>query len=772
MRYLSGKEWYKYSGVQKSGGAWRAYLYGEVLVRMPMLSGRSPNYVRFLSICVFLVVALQPWAHGDEPCASCGDEPRFPDEAAFLASQGYPLSEYDVLLAWSEKARDGSPKFVTGYRVTRKSGGDPFDLYSDGATRLLSNADVAALGIEMKHWDLQPVEQSTQLPAQLKSLLPAKPVVETQQRGLQESAGLVLPDANVTKALLEDARRDASGGKGPRRIGVFVDLEQAIEVTGTAVSHGFWQALPDGGHLWSVALFSPEALGIRVRFTELNLPADARVVVYNFSDPEESYGPYTAIPQDQTSLWSATCFSESVSVECYVPAGADYNQVALTIDRIVHNYVPFGELSWAKAAGTCNLDVTCYPDWAVTSKSVGGIGSIGSNGSLFCTGTLLADNVPGTDIPYFLTANHCIGTSGEAATCEVYWLYQTPSCNGTAPNPATVPRTTGGADLLATTDDGTGTDFCLLRLNNPASASATFAGWTSSATPLTTSTVAIHHPSGDFKRITFGTVTDVAESLRSSHPAARFYQSSWSAGVTEGGSSGSPLFNTATQKVIGQLWGGPSSCSPTSTKLDYYGRFDVSFPLMSAYLFVAPPTVAFSVASMSVNEDQGSVSVNVQLSEAPGTGGSAQVAYTTQDGTAQAGTHFTATSGTLNFGPADTVKTIIIPVVANTHPGADRVFTVILSNPVSCTLAPAYVPAAITIVDDDPDSDNDGLSDYEETNGVYGYVTDPGNPDSDSDGVDDGVELSLGADPTNPSDTPAVRSLAVPLFEVAAERVR
>lgn len=39
----------------------------------------------------------------------------------------------------------------------------------------------------------------------------------------------------------------------------------------------------------------------------------------------------------------------------------------------------------------------------------------------------------------------------------------------------------------------------------------------------------------------------------------------------------------STQQIIGQLWGGPGSCS-TSTNLDYYGRFDVSYPLMAAYL--------------------------------------------------------------------------------------------------------------------------------------------------------------------------------------------
>ena len=48
-------------------------------------------------------------------------------------------------------------------------------------------------------------------------------------------------------------------------------------------------------------------------------------------------------------------------------------------------------------------------------------------------------------------------------------------------------------------------------------------------------------------------------------------------GVTEPGSSGSPLYSNE-KRVIGQLHGGPSSCSATDTnKRDYYGRLSVSW---------------------------------------------------------------------------------------------------------------------------------------------------------------------------------------------------
>ena len=50
---------------------------------------------------------------------------------------------------------------------------------------------------------------------------------------------------------------------------------------------------------------------------------------------------------------------------------------------------------------------------------------------------------------------------------------------------------------------------------------------------------------------------------------------------------------------------------------------------------------------------------------------------------------------------------------------------------------------------DDPDSDNDGLTDWQE---LYTYSTDPVDPDSDNDLITDGYEVDYGLDPNDPSD--------------------
>ena len=65
----------------------------------------------------------------------------------------------------------------------------------------------------------------------------------------------------------------------------------------------------------------------------------------------------------------------------------------------------------------------------------------------------------------------------------------------------------------------------------------------------------------------------------------------------------------------------------------------------------------------------------------------ASVDYAVQPGTAQAGTDFTATSGTLNFAAGQTSHTFTVSLVASDHFAGTRSATLVLSNPQGATLA-------------------------------------------------------------------------------------
>jgi hypothetical protein len=85
----------------------------------------------------------------------------------------------------------------------------------------------------------------------------------------------------------------------------------------------------------------------------------------------------------------------------------------------------------------------------------------------------------------------------------------------------------------------------------------------------------IHHPSGDVKKICFD---EDGPTQGNQGGAAVWYISEWEAGVTEGGSSGSPLFDQ-NHRIIGQLYGGFAACAGAvnNGQADWYGRFNVSW---------------------------------------------------------------------------------------------------------------------------------------------------------------------------------------------------
>ena len=109
--------------------------------------------------------------------------------------------------------------------------------------------------------------------------------------------------------------------------------------------------------------------------------------------------------------------------------------------------------------------------------------------------------------------------------------------------------------------------------------------------------------------------------------------------------------------------------------------------------------VAFSVADARANEGAGaSVAFEVSLSRAAA--GAVTVDYATADGTAEAGSDYTATSGTLTFAAGETSKTVNVPVLDDAVDEGEETFTFWLSNPTGARIADGE--ATGTIANDDP----------------------------------------------------------------------
>ena len=109
-----------------------------------------------------------------------------------------------------------------------------------------------------------------------------------------------------------------------------------------------------------------------------------------------------------------------------------------------------------------------------------------------------------------------------------------------------------------------------------------------------------------------------------------------------------------------------------------------------------PPAVAIANTSVLIATNGASNAVfSVTLST--NSASAVSVDYTTQNGTALAGTDFTSSAGTLNFPAGTTNLTITVPALGRTTYKNSVNFTVQLSNPVNATLTTSA--ATGTIVD-------------------------------------------------------------------------
>ena len=98
------------------------------------------------------------------------------------------------------------------------------------------------------------------------------------------------------------------------------------------------------------------------------------------------------------------------------------------------------------------------------------------------------------------------------------------------------------------------------------------------------------------------------------------------------------------------------------------------------------------------NDTESVAAVDVTL-DAP-SGRPVTVGYATTNGSATAGADYTAGSGTVEFVPGETSKTLLVPVVGDLDDESNETFTIDLSSPVNATID---IPSTlVTIVDNDP----------------------------------------------------------------------
>ena len=106
-----------------------------------------------------------------------------------------------------------------------------------------------------------------------------------------------------------------------------------------------------------------------------------------------------------------------------------------------------------------------------------------------------------------------------------------------------------------------------------------------------------------------------------------------------------------------------------------------------------------SIGGATVSEGAGNAVFTVTLSEV--SADEVTVDYATADGTAEAGSDYTTTSGTLTFAAGDRTKTISVPVTDDTEVEEAETFTVTLSDATNATISTVGRSGTGTIADND-----------------------------------------------------------------------
>jgi hypothetical protein len=401
----------------------------------------------------------------------------------------------------------------------------------------------------------------------------------------------ILPPFTAEK-LDELQREDAAPGSLRPRVGVVRALGEPLVVNRRTVPASEWTTLPNGWRVWSAGIAAQGALGVRLHLESVVLPGGARLLAYNPEQPERARTPIAAGDlSENRDVWTGSVFAESVVLECEAPPGADLAAVAFTANELSHQY-RLAAAGPQPRAQTCENDATCSPAWANQEDAIARIQFIDTGNEYLCSGCLLNHNDTNIVADYFLTANHCIENQTVASTLQLFWLYQTTVCNdpNSAPDFYTMPFTSGGT-LLATSSADTGNDFSFLRLPQAPPSGVYYAGWTTQLPTNNEQVTGIHHPGQpppgpgetptDYSRISFGNEIGEATLPGSTLPNGS-WEVQWYSGITEDGSSGSPLFD-ANQLVIGQLYGGQSACDDQSGP-DVYGRFDITYKAVRGWL--------------------------------------------------------------------------------------------------------------------------------------------------------------------------------------------
>lgn len=395
---------------------------------------------------------------------------------------------------------------------------------------------------------------------------------------------LAAPDIEALKA--EDELRDKQGKL--YRIGV------AAYAQITPQSAGLWKTMPNGDRQWQIRIKSPGAEALSFQFDVFKLYDNAVFTVHDMNGILRHKPLTQEDVLDHFMMNAALCFGDEFILTLTEPVGTRPSE--LFLNEVMYGYRSTGNPAFAKIneSDPCQVNVNCTPvgnEWQDEKRGVARILVVEGAFQGLCTGSLV-NNTAQNCRPYFLTALHC-GVNATAANMNqwrFYFRYEAPTCTNPTSTGTLLNNYIQGCFRVSDSGDGggnSGSDFLLVQMGSTtneatvistlksANFNAYWNGWDANNT-TSNSGSSIHHPSGDIKKIS--TYTANLVSTQWGTASGSHWRVVWTAnanghGVTEGGSSGSPIFrgSTGNSLIMGTLTGGSSYCTALSSP-DLYGK--------------------------------------------------------------------------------------------------------------------------------------------------------------------------------------------------------
>ena len=518
----------------------------------------------------------------------------------------------------------------------------------------------------------------------------------------------------------------------PRRLGphpIGIHRQPNPNLSGDLAEGLAWQ-LVEEGWVGTVTVSSPEAKGVRLRLQtsvvgamELTFFEFSQIGKVNILDSitvatESSVPTEISRHQAQTvkrNLWSPTANGNVIGLEILTPDARARDSLTVKIESLAHRFEELSSQNLIQTASVNSVQpIGASLDACENELAVCNTGSFSADAAnatakitfelsgftATCSGTLVSDNVPGTQ-HFMLTAYHCVGTSASAGTVEAYWFYQPKSCSSTESDTRwTITR--GGATLVKTY---TVHDSTLLNLKTAPPNGAFYAGISTRNSIVARGSLltSLHHSAGHYRQFYRGLVINQAAVVKycdangqncSSHSNRHFTRNQ--VGIPLGGASGGGVFSGSNLVGVLEAQSEPSSCTGYSilNALTYF------YSHLKPHLDPTPdlPVVSFDARTSSVLESSKTAKVGVSVSE---TLSSSLTVTFTLGGSADSTDYSTSSNAkSVTLGNNSTKSDISVTISNdNLHEGIETVlFT--LPNGTDYDLG-AIDSHILTIIDDD-----------------------------------------------------------------------